>query len=60
MMSKGLRNDGESHDPSARDIPAHVDLQAVVAIVKKFYPHLDAEEIRERLLQVMQPQPVAG
>jgi len=56
MNGKTLRYDGESPDPSARDIPHSVDLQAVVNILRKFYPHLDIDEIARRLQQVMQGQ----
>lgn len=53
-MSGSLHSPADIQDPSAKDIPHMVDLQAVVDILTKFYPHLDTEEIKARLLQVMQ------
>lgn len=56
MTTARPRNEGEGHDPSVADIPHSIDLQAVVNILRTFYPHLDSEEITSRLLQVIQGQ----
>lgn len=43
-------------DISGADIPHSVDLQAVADILRRFYPHLDIEEINRRLMQIVQGQ----
>lgn len=56
MNGSKLHSPTNSYDPTTSDIPHSVDLQAVVDILNKFYPHLDTEEIKRRLLQVMHGQ----
>lgn len=53
MGGKKLQH-AASLDPTANDIPHAIDIQAIVDILNKFYPQLDADEIKRRLMQVMQ------
>lgn len=56
MNATKSQSASDSFDPTANDIPHAIDLQAVIDILNKFYPHLDTDEIKTRLLQVMQGQ----
>ena len=53
-MSDRVHAHAPNPDPSAADIPHVVDLQAVVDILSRFYPHLATDEIKTKLVQVMQ------
>lgn len=48
--------DDASHDTSFRDIPHSVDLQAVLDILRRFYPHLDIDDLNRRLIAIVQGQ----